>query len=94
MAEKACLSARVYGHVQGVFFRCFAQSIAGGLGLVGYVCNLPGGDAVEVRAEGARQQLEELVEHLKVGPSEAQVERLEVNWSAYTGQFSDFDIRY
>ncbi len=94
MAEMACFSARVCGRVQGVFYRYFVQSMAGGLGLRGYVRNLPGGDAVEVQAEGARQQLEELVERLKVGPSEARVERVEVNWTDYSGQFSDFDIRY
>ncbi|HUS04380.1 MAG TPA: acylphosphatase [Dehalococcoidia bacterium] len=94
MAEVAHLSARVYGRVQGVFFRYFVQCVAKDLGLRGYVRNLANGDAVEIQAEGDKQKLEKLVEHLKIGPPEAQVKRVEVGWSDYSGQFSSFGIRY
>ncbi len=73
-AEMARLAVVAYGHVQGVFFRYFVQSIARKLGVKGYVRNLARGDAVEVQAEGGRKQLEELLEHVKVGPSGARVE--------------------
>jgi len=63
------------------------------MGLTGYARNLPGG-AVEVQAEGKRRQLEELIGHLKVGPRGAKVERVETNWSEYTGSYSGFNIRY
>ena len=49
MAEMAYLRARIYGRVQCVFFRYFDQDAAKTLELKGYVRNLPGGDAVEVR---------------------------------------------
>ena len=94
MAEMAYLKALVYGRVQGVFFRYFVRNIARNLGLKGYARNLPGGNAVEVQAEGNKQQLEELIEQLKIGPPGAQVKEVEINWSAYSGQFTTFSIRY
>jgi len=94
LMEQVHLSVRVYGRVQGVFFRYFAQDIARRLGLKGYVRNLSNGDAVEVEAEGDRQQLENLVEQLKIGPPAARVKKVEINWSDYSGQFNDFRITY
>jgi acylphosphatase len=90
---QASVSAVVYGLVQGVFFRGFVSRRARALGLTGYVRNLPQG-GVEVRAEGESEKLEELVEHLRVGPPGARVERVEVNWSEPTGGLSHFEIRY
>lgn len=94
MAEMARLSAKVYGRVQGVFFRYFVKNIAENLGLKGYVRNLPRGDAVEVQAEGDKQQLEKLIEQLKTGPPGAWVKRVEIDWSDYSEEFTDFGIRY
>jgi acylphosphatase len=94
MADVAHLSATVYGRVQGVLFRYFVRNEARELGLKGYVRNLASGDAVEVQAEGERRQLNKLLGQLKVGPSGARVERVEVKWAACSGQFSDFSIRY
>jgi acylphosphatase len=94
MTDSASLQAVVYGCVQGVFFRGFVSIRANRLGLTGYVRNLPGRKSVEVKAEGERKQLEELISYLKVGPPAAIVARVEVNWSEYTGSYSSFDIRY
>jgi acylphosphatase len=94
MADMACLSATIYGRVQGVFFRYFIRNEAGRLGLNGYVRNLDRGDAVEVQAEGERRQLNKLLGQLKVGPPGAQVERVEVKWADYSGRFDDFSVRY
>ncbi len=94
MAETVYLSAKVCGRVQGVFFRSFVQHAARNLGLKGYVRNLPSGDAMEVKAEGNRQQLERLVEQLKIGPPGAQVARIETNWSDYSEEFRAFNIQY
>jgi acylphosphatase len=92
-SDLASVQATVYGSVQGVFFRAFVSQQAKGLGLVGYVRNLPGGE-VEVTAEGERKQLEELVSHLKVGPPAASVERVVTNWAEYSGKYAGFSIRY
>jgi acylphosphatase len=94
IADVAHLSATVYGRVQGVYFRYFVQDVARKLGLKGYVRNLTGGGAVEVQAEGEKQQLDKLFEQLKVGPPRARVERVEVKWADYSGQFDDFSVRY
>lgn len=94
MAETALLTAKVYGRVQGVFFRSFVQHAARNLGLKGYVRNLPSGDAVEVKAAGDKQQLERLVKQLEIGPPGARVKELRIDWSDYSEQFIDFDIRY
>ncbi len=90
----ASVRAIVYGRVQGVFFRAFTSGCAKELGLTGNVRNLPDGKAVEVQAEGERDKLERLIDYLKVGPPGARVERVETNWSEYTGGFSNFKIRY
>ena len=93
-ADLASVHAIVYGYVQGVFFRAFVSRRAEELSLSGYVRNLPNGEAVEVQAEGERKRLEELISHLKVGPPAAKVERVVTTWSEYTGNYSDFSIRY
>ncbi len=93
MPESASVQITVYGYVQGVYFRAFTSRAAKALGLKGYARNLPGGQ-VEVYAEGDRQQLEKLIKQLEVGPPEAAVEKLEVNWLPYTGIFANFEVRY
>ncbi|MBI2288454.1 MAG: acylphosphatase, partial [Chloroflexi bacterium] len=80
--------------VQGVYFRAFVCSHAKGLGLTGYVRNLPGGETVEVQAEGERKRLERLIGYLEVGPPGARVEKVSADWSEYTGSYIGFSIRY
>jgi acylphosphatase len=84
----------VLGRVQGVFFRAFVRRHAIALGLAGYVRNLTQSSAVEVVAEGRQSQLEELLKYLHRGPVGARVEKVEVKWGDYSGDFSDFRIRY
>ncbi len=94
MSDRARLSFQVYGRVQGVYFRYFVLDTARGLGLKGYVRNLDRGDAVEVQAEGEKLQLDILMERLKTGPPGAQVTRVKIDWLDYSGQFTDFKIKY
>ena len=94
MSELASLLATVHGRVQGVFFRDFVERRARALGLTGYVRNLSGGGALEVGAEGEREHLDELLNHLGSGPSRARVERVDVEWSEYSGRFSRFGMRF
>jgi acylphosphatase len=93
MTDMASLRATVHGRVQGVFFRAFVARWARELRLAGYVRNLPDG-AVEVRAEGERQQLERLAGYLKEGPSAARVDEVVTSWSEYTGDYAGFSVRY
>lgn len=94
MADVARLSATVYGRVQGVYFRYFVRNAARSLDLKGYVRNLAGGDAVQIKAEGQKPQLDRLLEQVKTGPPGALVKRVEIDWSDYTGEFDNFNIRY
>lgn len=93
MSDLASVQVTVYGQVQGVFFRDFTLRRARELGLTGYVCNLPGG-AVEVLAEGDKGRLQELTEHLKMGPPGAEVAKLETSWSHHSGKYTGFSVRY
>jgi acylphosphatase len=94
ITDAAHLSATIYGRVQGVYFRYFVRNVARKLGLKGYVRNLASGDAVEVQAEGEKLQLDKLLEQLKVGPPGAWVKKVEIDWSDYSDQFTDFGVRY
>jgi len=67
-----CMRCRVFGRVQGVFFRASTQKIAIELGLVGYAKNMPDG-SVEVLACGDKQALESLNDWLWLGPAYAKV---------------------
>ena len=94
MSDLASVQLTVYGRVQGVYFRAFTARHARELGLTGYARNLPDRRAVEVQAEGERDKLKSLIDHLEVGSPGAKVEKVETNWSEYTGSYSDFRIRY
>lgn len=90
---KASFHAFVSGRVQGVFFRMFVLREAQALGLCGFVRNMPDG-RVEVVAEGERPKLEQLVERLRTGPRGAVVVDVDLSWSEYNHDFSDFSIDY
>jgi len=92
--EKARLHAIAQGRVQGVYFRDFTSRKAQALGLTGYVKNLSDGRSVEVLAEGDRRALEQLLEHIKIGPRGARVDRVNVEWSDYSDDFKTFEMRF
>ena len=94
MADLASVKAIVYGRVQGVFFRDFVSKRATELGLTGHVRNLLGKEAVEVQAEGKREQLERLIGYLKIGSPSARVDEVVASWSEYNGSYPRFSIRY
>jgi acylphosphatase len=73
--ERIAVRFRVYGRVQGVFFRASTAREAVGLGLSGHALNLPDG-SVEVLACGAPGDIERLRQWLGDGPPMARVERV------------------
>lgn len=87
------LSLRIFGRVQGVFFRMHTQETARGLGLHGWVRNADDG-AVEVVAEGERTRLEDLRAWCAHGPQGAHVLDIEERWGRATGEFHSFSIIY
>jgi acylphosphatase len=93
MSKAERLEAIVRGRVQGVGFRHFTIRRAQELNLVGYVRNR-WDLSVEVVAEGRREQLEALLEHLRRGPRAADVAGVEAAWLPATGEFSEFEARF
>ncbi|MCJ7668231.1 MAG: acylphosphatase [Anaerolineae bacterium] len=93
MSERARMRAIIHGRVQGVFFRDFTRTHAMRLSLLGCVRNLWNG-SVEVVAEGDREALESLLKQLHIGPSSAWVEKIDLEWSETSGEFSSFEVRY
>ncbi|MEP7293382.1 MAG: acylphosphatase [Chloroflexota bacterium] len=86
------LHAVVYGRVQQVGFRDATRRRAADLGLMGWVCNRAD-STVEVVAEGDRATLERFLTFLNLGPSAAQVVKVESEWLPATGNFADFAVR-
>ena len=87
------LEARVYGRVQGVYFRESTRSLAQSLNITGWIKNNQDG-SVSVVAEGSRPQLEALLDYLREGPTTANVERVAPNWAVVTGEFNSFQTRW
>ena len=74
----------VDGVVQGVFFRAATAEMAQGLGLAGWVRNLPDG-RVDAVFEGDSESIETAVAWCRRGPPRAVVERVEVAEEAVEG---------
>ena len=85
------LHAVIRGDVQGVGFRYFVLRKAHQLGLRGWVRNNDDG-TVELVAEGARQDLEQLKRAVGEGPRMARVDRVDTRWQSATGNLDRFDL--
>ncbi len=86
------LHARVEGRVQGVGFRYFVLDNAQPLGITGWVRNRWDG-SVEVLAEGAKNNLENLLTAIRRGPRRHTTTDVQVEWHDATGEFTSFRIR-
>lgn len=84
---------KIYGVVQGVFYRVKTVEIAKNLGLSGWVKNESDG-TVKIVAEGDEQKLKELLAWCWKGPLYAKVENIKVRWEDYKDEFEGFEIRY
>ena len=83
----------VKGKVQGVYFRQNAQNICNKQGVTGWVLNVDDG-SVEAILEGDKNSVDDAISWFKVGPPNAYVEKIELSYDTYSGQFRDFKIRY
>ena len=92
MSKKAAFKAVVHGKVQGVYFRLSTLRKANAVGVTGTVRNLRNGTSVEVVAEGEEDILRKLAEYLESGPPGARVNKLDIEWTDYTGTYRTFDI--
>jgi acylphosphatase len=89
--ENVRLHALVEGHVQGVGFRYYVQTVAQELHLTGWVRNTYDG-SVEVLAEGPRTDLEMLVAFLRRGPRSSFVSEVQTEWKKARSEFDHFDV--
>lgn len=90
--EESAVHATIRGIVQGVGFRFFVQRQARGLGIRGWVRNLPDG-SVEVWAEGEHDRLLALLEALRQGPPHARVDAINAVWREPVGEMT-FRVRF
>jgi acylphosphatase len=89
---KKRLKIKVFGFVQGVFFRAGAKEMADSLSLAGLATNLADG-SVGIIAEGEEENLKKLLSWAKRGPDLARVEKVDFFWQKPSGEFSDFQIK-
>ena len=82
---------RIFGRVQGVFFRQWAVNQARALGVSGWVHNARDG-SVEAHVAGDEAAVEQMVEQLRRGPPKARVEDLIVE-SAEPEAVEGFSVR-
>jgi len=87
------LKAKIYGKVQGVWFRKSTYTFARSIGLVGMVKNLADG-AVLVNASGADENLEEFKEYLENGSPNSRVDKIDYSWGNSSIEYSTFEIEY
>ena len=72
---------RIYGRVQGVFYRGWSVETAHALGLRGWVRNRRDG-SVEMLVVGEAAAVDRMIERCRDGPPAARVERVEVEETA------------
>ncbi|HLY74800.1 MAG TPA: acylphosphatase [Planctomycetota bacterium] len=82
----------ISGMVQGVGYRWSCQRAAQGIGVTGWVRNLPDG-RVEAVAQGTKEQVEQLIAWCYRGPEEARVSDIAVSYGETAEDFQDFGIR-
>jgi acylphosphatase len=92
MADRVRYRLRIYGKVQGVFFRKYAQMTAQSLGLGGFVRNEPDG-SVYAEVEGPPEAVENFVRWAHRGSPAAKVERVEVEKNLTPLSETTFSIR-
>jgi acylphosphatase len=90
--NKKRVAMRVYGKVQGVFFRASTQEKAEELGLTGFVKNEKDG-SVYLEAEGDLAGLSKLEQWVQKGPEKAQVEKVEIEEKDSLSGFKGFEQR-
>jgi acylphosphatase len=91
--EKGRVHLIISGFVQGVFYRASTREMARGLGLKGWVRNLPD-NSVEAVFEGPAEKLTQAVLWCNHGPAGASVAKVSERWGEFKGEFKGFDVRY
>lgn len=93
MKEVAEARVVVSGRVQGVWFRASTRDVAQGLGVRGFVRNLPD-RRVEAVLQGERAAVERTIAFMREGPPGAAVADVSVEWRDPTEEFGGFHVRH
>jgi len=88
---KRRVEIRVYGRVQGVFYRASTRDQALRLNIFGTVRNADDGSVI-IDAEGEDSDLTEFIEWCRKGPERARVDNLQINELSILG-FKEFKIK-
>ena len=91
MGRKVRAHLRIYGLVQGVFFRANTREVARRHGVCGWVRNRMDG-TVEAVFEGEEERVRKVIEWCHKGPPGARVDRVNVDWEEYKNEFDDFSV--
>jgi len=91
MKQKVREHVFIGGRVQGVFFRQNILIQARSSGVKGWVRNLADG-RVEAVFEGVALAVNKVVAYCRYGPKNAEVQKVEVSYEKYSGEFNDFKI--
>ncbi|UCE37381.1 MAG: acylphosphatase [Thermoplasmata archaeon] len=90
---KARASVTFKGKVQGVFFRANTRDAAERFRVFGWVKNMWDGSVGAV-FEGEKEDIEKLIKWCKTQQPYAKVNRADVKWEEFTGEFTKFEVRY
>lgn len=82
---------RVYGKVQGVFFRESARGEARKLGLNGFARN-EADESVYIEVEGGEEELKKFVDWCRKGPEMAEVKSIEIDYSDEFKNYKEFEV--
>lgn len=83
---------KIYGTVQGIFFRKFIKLNADKFNIKGYAKNV--NDHVEAIFEGTEESIQKLLQTCKLGPPGSKIQDIKIEKEKYTGEFRDFSIKY
>ncbi len=85
------LRVKIYGKVQGVFFRVFIKKEAEKIGLVGWIRNEKESTVI-VEFEGEIDKLKELIRQCKKGSPASKVEKIDYEFSDELQGYNSFKI--
>lgn len=83
------LNIKIFGRVQGVFFRANAKKKADELQITGFARNETDG-SVYVEAEGEKENLEKFLEWCHHGPPSARIDKVESKSTTKIKKFKNF----
>jgi acylphosphatase len=82
---KARARLLISGRVQGVFYRAFTEEVAQSFGV---------GGRVEALMEGEKESIGRAIEACYQGPPAAMVDKIDLKWEDFRGEYKSFSVRY